>query len=132
MDRQNGFLRQGLPGVSDETADTASPRDRIDKALRDRMFAEDDGVFTDDITPTAGTVPHIPAEGAPPVTRRHLLRQIQNYSIALAQATMYLDMHPEDPAVLRHYKTYRNLLADTVRIYESRYGALGSSRPGIS
>ncbi len=129
MDRQNGFLRQGLPGVSDETADTATPRDRIGKALRDRMFAEEDGVFTEDITPTAAqTLAAMPKE-EPPLTRRRLLRQIQHYSIALSQAALHLDTHPADAAVLRHYNTYRAALAETVRLYESRFGPLGTSRP---
>ncbi len=128
MDRQNGFFRQGLPGVSDETADTATPRDRIGKALRDRMFAEEDGVFTEDITPTAAVPAPLPRKNEPPVTRRHLLRQIQHDSIALAQAALHLDTHPADDAVLRHYNICRAHLAETARLYESRYGALGTDR----
>lgn len=37
---------------------------------------------------------------------------------------MHLDMHPDDPSVLRYYDTYRRLLGDTVRAYESRFGTL--------
>lgn len=124
MDRQNGFLRQGIPGFSDENADTASPRDRIGKELRDRLFAEQDGIFQRGTLTSPQSVPASTHRQAPGVTRRHLLRQIQNYSVALAQATMHLDMHPDDPSVLRYYDTYRRLLGDTVRAYESRFGTL--------
>ena len=130
MDRQNGFFRQGIPGFSDENADTATPRDRIDKSLRDRIFAEEDGVFRQDPVPSGqADIPASLRHPAPAVSRRHLLRQIQNYSIALAQATLRLDTYPGDPYVLRHYNRCRSLLTETLRMYEARYGKLSTSFP---
>lgn len=112
MDRQNNFFTGDIPGLIGENADTATPRDRIDQSLRDRLFADEDAR---------------PAAGRPtnaPVTRRRLLREIQNASIALAQATLQLDMHPGDPTFLRHYELYRSRLTEAVRAYESRFGKL--------
>ncbi len=112
MDRQNRFFTGDIPGLSGENADTASPRDRIDQSLRDRLLAEEEP---------------LPAAARPtdaPVTRRRLLREIQNASIAMAQATLQLDMHPDDPTFLRHYELYRSRLTEAVRAYESRYGRL--------
>ncbi len=112
MDRQNEFFRKGFGGFSDENADTATPRDRIDKALRDRNFAEEDGIFqrnAEEAQPTGAAV-------SPP---RNLLNKIGNYSLAMAQATAYLDTHPKDASVLRYYNTYRALLKESIREYES-------------
>ena len=111
MDRQNNFFTGDIPGLTGENADTATPKDRIDQSLRDRMFAEEDSA------PAAR-----PASA--PVTRRRLLREIQNASIAMAQTTLQLDMHPDDPTFLRHYDLYRRRLTEAVRAYESRYGRL--------
>ena len=111
MDRQNNFFRQGFSGIDGENADTATPRDRIDKDLRDRIFAEEDGIFRRDSVSASAQ------RGTP--TRRHLLRQIENYSLALAQAASYLDTHPADASLLRYFDTYRSLLTDCLRAYES-------------
>lgn len=117
MDRQR-FFSDEIPGLTGENADTATPRDRITPALRDRIFAEEDGFF-------------LPAAARPvPATRRHLLRQIQNTGIAMAQATLRLDMHPDDPTLLRHYNRCRAQLTEAVLAYESRYGKLTSSGDG--
>lgn len=112
MDRQNNFFTGDIPGLTGENADTATPRDRIGQSLRDRLFAEEDS---------------LPAAARPtdaPVTRRRLLREIQNASIAMAQATLQLDMHPGDPTFLRHYELYRRRLTEAVRTYEARFGRL--------
>ena len=111
MDRQNNFFTGDIPGLSGENADTASPRDRIDQPLRDRMLLEEEPL------PAAR-----PVNTA--VSRRRLLREIQNASIAMAQTTLQLDMHPGDPTFLRHYELYRKRLAEAVRAYESRFGRL--------
>lgn len=110
MDRQNDFFRQGFEGIDGEDADTATPRDRIDKDLRDRIFAEEDGIFRRESVPASAR------SDAP--TKRQLLRQIGNYSIALSQAASYLDTHPGDASLLRYFHTYRSLLDDCIRAYE--------------
>ena len=111
MDRQNNFFTGDIPGLTGENADTATPRDRIDKALRDRLLAEEEPL------PAVRPVPAA-------VSRRRLLREIQNASIAMAQATLQLDMHPGDPTFLRHYELYRKRLTEAVRTYESHFGRL--------
>ncbi len=119
MDRKNRFLQRDLPGLSGENADTASPRDRIGKPLRDRLFAEENGVYTRE---TVSVVARPVGKRLP--TKEQLLARIQNDSIAMAQATLYLDTHPGDPTFLRYYETYRRRLTDAVRTYESHYGKL--------
>ncbi len=111
MDRQNNFFTVDIPGLSGENADTATPRDRIGQDLRDRLLAEEE--------PQPASRPV-----SAPVTRRRLLREIQNASIAMAQTTLQLDMHPSDPTFLLHYEIYRKRLTDAVRAYESRFGRL--------
>ncbi len=111
MDRQNDFFRQGFSGIDGEDADTATPRDRIDRDLRDRIFAEEDGIFRRDSVPASAR------RGTP--TRRQLLRQIGNYSLALAQAASYLDTHPADASLLRYFDTYRSLLNDCLRAWDT-------------
>jgi hypothetical protein len=112
MDRQNDFFRQGFAGIDGEGADTATPRDRIDRDLRDRIFAEEDGIFRRDSTPTFSRHRETPPG-------RHLLRQIKSYSLALAQATSYLDTHPHDASLLRYFHAYRSLLEDALRAYDA-------------
>ncbi len=112
MDRQNDFFRQGFEGIDGEGADTATPRDRIDRELRDRIFAEEDGIFRRDSVPAFSG-----RKDAPP--RRQLLRQIKSYSLALAQAASYLDTHPHDESLLRYFYTYRSLLNDSLRACDS-------------
>lgn len=111
MDRQNDFFRQGFEGIDGEGADTATPRDRIDRELRDRIFAEEDGIFRRDSVPASAR------SDAP--TKRQLLRQIGNYCLALAQAASYLDTHPHDESLLRYFHTYRSLLNDSLRACDS-------------
>lgn len=111
MDRQNNFFTGDIPGLIGENADTATPRDRIDQNLRDRMLAEEEPLPA--ARPASTTV-----------SRRRLLREIQNASIAMAQATLQLDMHPGDHTFLRHYEIYRKRLTEAVRTYESHYGRL--------
>ena len=114
MDRQNRFFTGEIPGLPAENADTASPRERIGKELRDRLLAEEDGVFGNVVRPAF----------APSLQKEQLLRRIESYSIAMAQATLYLDARPGDPSFLSYYNTYRRRLTDAVRAYEKRYGPL--------
>lgn len=116
MDRQNGFFQRGFAGFSDENADTATPRDRIERNLRDRIFAEEDGIFRRDTESVPAKASASDMDGR---ARRHLLRQIGSYSIAMAQAGAYLDTHPTDVSLLRYYDTYRTLLNDSIRAYEN-------------
>ncbi len=118
MDRQNGFFRGEIDGLSSENADTATPRDRIDKALRDRIFAEEDGIFPRQTPPGSTVAASVKAARKDPRNDRSLLRRIGNYSLAMAQASSYLDAHPNDSSVLRYYDTYRTLLDDCIRAYE--------------
>ena len=111
MDRQNDFFRKGFADFSDENADTATPRDRIEKDLRDRIFAEEDGIFRRD------GVQSLPTDAAP--SPKRLLNRIGSYSRALAHAAAYLDTHPNDASVLRYYNTYRALLDESLREYGS-------------
>lgn len=137
MDRENSLPRQNVPGLSPENTDTATPRDRIGSALRDRMFREEDGIFSEEITPSFyrfnDELPQregsfLPRESYKdsPVTRRRLLRQIQNYSLALAQASLYSDAHPHDRDVLNYYNRCRAHLTNAVKMYEERYGTLSA------
>ncbi len=114
MDRQNRFFTGDIPGLPVENTDTASPKERIDKELRDRLLAEEDGYFGEPLRPAF----------APASYKEQLLRRIEAYSIAMAQATLHLDTRPGDPSLLSYYNTYRRRLTDTVRAYEKRYGPL--------
>ena len=111
MDRQNEFFRKGFLDFPDETADTATPRDRIGKVLRDRNFAEEDGIFQRDAAQST------PANAAPSPNK--LLAKIGNYALAVSQAASFLDTHPNDTSVLRYYNTYRTLLDESIREYGS-------------
>ncbi len=112
MDRQNGFFRQGFPGADGEMADTATPRDRIDTELRNRIFAEEDGIFR------RGSVPAAAFSKAEPSEDRRLLRQIADLSLALAHASLYLDTHPNDSALADYHNTYKARLTEAIRAYE--------------
>ena len=118
MDRQNRFFTGDIPGLPFENTDTASPKERIGKELRNRLLAEEEAISAGAEQPLF----------APSNQKEQLLRRIEAYSIAMAQATLYLDTLPGDSAFLSYYNTYRRRLTDTVRTYEKRYGSLA---PGL-
>ena len=58
--------------------------------------------------------------------QKKLLKQIQIYSFAVVETTLYLDGHPCDKRALAYYNKYNGMLAELKAKYESKYGPLTS------
>ena len=56
--------------------------------------------------------------------KKKLMKMIQTYSFALNETVLYLDTHPTCKSALRHYKMYRDKLAEVTRLYEENFGQL--------
>ncbi len=58
------------------------------------------------------------------VSKERCLRRVQEYSFAVDEARLYLDMHPEDEAAKRFYDKYNTLRKSATNDYEKLYGPL--------
>ena len=56
--------------------------------------------------------------------REDMLMQIQEYSFALTDLNLYLDMYPNDKDALNLFNTYLNDKKSLVNMYEEKYGPL--------
>ena len=57
-------------------------------------------------------------------TREKALKRVQEYSFAVDEARLYLDMHPEDEQAKRYFDKYNNLRKSAMLEYERQYGPL--------
>jgi len=58
------------------------------------------------------------------LTRKDLLRKIQELEFALVELNLFLDTHPTEEKALMHYNMYTEKLMDLKNRYEMKHGPL--------
>lgn len=56
--------------------------------------------------------------------REKLLKQIREYAFAMLDSSLYLDAYPDNEEALAYYSNYRDLLKQSKKMYEAKYGPL--------
>lgn len=56
--------------------------------------------------------------------RNALMRQIQAYSFAITEVSLFLNNHPCDAAALEYYHKYSEMLAEAKETYEKNFGPI--------
>jgi len=57
-------------------------------------------------------------------SRERALKRVQEYSFAVDEARLYLDMHPDDEQAKRYFDKYNSLRKSAMLEYERQYGPL--------
>ncbi len=65
----------------------------------------------------------------PNITKKEMLRKIQEYSFAIVELALYLDTHPEDQKAICLHKEYSKKLKDLSDKYQKVYGPLTIKYP---
>ena len=65
----------------------------------------------------------------PNITKKEMLRKIQEYSFAIVELALYLDTHPEDQKAICVHKEYSKKLKDLSDKYQKVYGPLTIKYP---
>lgn len=56
--------------------------------------------------------------------REKAMKSVQEYSFAVDEARLYLDMHPEDMEAKKYFDMYNKKRKEAIREYECKYGPL--------
>ena len=54
-------------------------------------------------------------------TRESAMKRVAEYSFAVDEARLYLDMHPNDEGAKRFYDKYNHLRKEAIKEYEKYY-----------
>jgi len=58
------------------------------------------------------------------MTKKELMKLIQQYSFALVECNLFLDSHPKNSEALEYFEKLQEKLADFTEEYEEKYGPL--------
>ncbi len=58
------------------------------------------------------------------MSKERSMKRVQQYSFAVDEARLYLDMHPEDEAAKRFYDKYNAMRQSAISDHEKLYGPL--------